>query len=73
MNKKFLTPMLLLVIVVMFSACSSGLKPLASEHFRATPQPLETVGGKVPVTISATFPGGGFNKNASVEIIPVLR
>ena len=73
MNKKFWMPILTLAVVVMFSACSSKLKPLASEHFRATPQPLEAVGGKVPVTISATFPGGWFNKNASIEVLPVLR
>ena len=65
--------MFILAIMVMFSACSSGLRPLVSEYVRATPQPLEAVGGKVPVTISATFPEGWFNKNASVKIIPVLK
>lgn len=73
MSKKFLMPIVTLAIVAMFSACSSGLKPLASELIKATPQPLEVIGGKVPVTINATFPEGWFNKNASVEIIPVLR
>ena len=73
MNKKFLMPMLILASVVMFSACSSGLKPLSSSYVKASPQPLEAVGGKVPVTINAIFPEKWFNKNASVEIIPVLR
>ena len=77
MNKKILTPIFMLVFTVviaaMFSACSSGLKPLASSYVKATPQPLEVVAERVPVTIDATFPEGWFNKNAAIEIIPVLR
>jgi len=65
-------PMFALAIVVMFSACS-GLKPLGSNYVKATPQPLEVIGGKVPVTIDATFPPKWFNKNASITIMPVLR
>jgi len=73
MNKKFLMPVFILAIVAMFSACSSGLKPLSSSYIKATPQPLEAVAGKVPVTIDATFPEGWFNKNAAIAIVPVLR
>ena len=73
MNKKFLMPVFVLAIVAMFSACSSGLKPLASSYVKTTPQPLEVVAEKVPVTINATFPEGWFDKNATVTIIPVLR
>ncbi len=73
MNKKILMPIFVLAIVAMFSACSSGLKPLASSYVKATPQPLEVVAGKVPVTINATFPEGWFNKNATVTVVPVLR
>ena len=72
-NKKILMPVFVLAIVAMFSSCASGLKPLASSYFKSTPQPLEAVAGKVPVTINATFPERWFNKNASVTIIPVLR
>jgi len=73
MNKKFLMPIFVLAIVAMFSACSSGLKPLSSNYVKATPQPLEVVADKVPVTINVTFPEKWFNKNAAIEIIPVLR
>ena len=75
MNKKFLMPVAVLAIVAMLSACSSSsvLKPLASSYFKATPQPLEVVAQKAPVTIDATFPAGWFDKNMSLTIIPVLR
>ena len=73
MNKKFLMPIFVLAIVAMFSACSSGLKPLSSSYVKTTPQPLEVVAEKIPVTINATFPEGWFNKNAAIEVIPVLK
>jgi hypothetical protein len=55
------------------TSCKSGLTPLASNYIKAEPQPLELVGGKVPVTINATFPAGWFSKKASLTVIPVLR
>jgi len=74
MNKKFILPaFLLLMIAGLFAACSSGLKPLAANYVKSDPQPLEMVAGKVPVTISATFPPKWFNKNATLMVIPVLR
>jgi len=74
MNKRFFIPALLsLVITVFFSACSSGLKPLAANYVKSDPQPLEMVAGKVPVTISATFPPKWFAKNATLVVTPVLR
>jgi len=74
MNKKFFLPaILLLMIAGLFAACSSGLKPLAANYVKSDPQPLEMVAGKVPVTISATFPPKWFNKNATLVVIPVLR
>ena len=74
MNKKITLPaLLLLVIAVIFSACSSGLKPLAANYINANPQPLELVAGKVPVTINATFPPKWFAKNATLTVTPVLR
>jgi len=74
MNKKFSFPALLLIVVaVIFSACSSGLKPLTANYITSTPQPLEMIAGKVPVTINATFPPKWFSKNATLKVIPVLR
>ena len=73
MNKKFLLPFLVLAAIFAFSSCSNKLKPLAVEYIKAQPQPLEAIGGKVPVTINATFPAKWFNKNAVVTVTPVLR
>lgn len=73
MNKKFLWPFFLLAAILAFSSCSNKLKPLAEEYIKAEPQPLEAIGGKVPVTINATIPAKWFNKKAVVTITPVLR
>lgn len=73
MSKKYLLPFLILAAIVGFSSCSNKLNPLAGEYIKAEPQPLEAIGGKVPVTINATFPAKWFNKNAVVTITPVLR
>ena len=74
MNKRIILPALLLLVVAgFFAACSSGLKPLAANYIQATPQPLEMVAGKVPVTINATFPPKWFDKKATLIVTPVLR
>jgi tetratricopeptide (TPR) repeat protein len=73
MSRKYVLPVLVLAIIVTFSSCSGKLNPLAGDYVKATPQPLEAVGGKVPVTIDATFPAKWFNKNAVVTVTPVLR
>ncbi|MDR2499005.1 MAG: hypothetical protein LBD28_06145 [Tannerellaceae bacterium] len=73
MSKKYLLPLLTLAIIVTLSSCSGKLNPLAGDYVKATPQPLEAAGGKVPVTIDATFPAKWFNKNAVVTVTPVLR
>ena len=67
MNKKFLSA------ILTFSSCSNKLKPLAEEYIKAEPQPLEAIGGQVPVTINATIPAKWFNKKAVVTMTPVLR
>jgi Flp pilus assembly protein TadD len=73
MTKNFLSTLLMVATVVFYTACSSGLKPLASDYIKAEPQPLELVAGKVPVTINATFPANWFNKKATLTVLPVLR
>jgi hypothetical protein len=74
MHKKIILYSFILVAMVGFmTACSSGLKPLASDYIKAEPQPLELTAGKVPVTINATFPANWFNKKATLVVTPVLR
>lgn len=73
MNKKIFLPFLALAAIFVFSACSGKLTPLSEQYIKADPQPLEAIGGEVPVTISATFPAKWFNKNAVVTVTPVLR
>lgn len=74
MNKRIIIPSFLFVLMVgLFAACSSGLKPLAANYIKAEPQPLVLVAGKVPVTINATFPEKWFNKKATLTVTPVLR
>ncbi|MDR3338748.1 MAG: hypothetical protein LBT25_01415 [Candidatus Symbiothrix sp.] len=74
MNKRILLPAIVFVVLAgLFSACSTGLKPLAANYIKAEPQPLELVAGKVPVTINATFPTKWFNKKATLVVTPVLR
>ncbi len=73
MNKKLFLPFLALAAIFAFSSCSNKLKPLAEEYIKAEPQPLEAVGGQVPVTINATIPAKWFNKKAVVTVTPVLK
>ena len=73
MNKKFYLPFFVLAVIMTLSSCSNKLKPLAEQYIKAEPQPLEAIGGKVPVTINATFPAKWFNKKAVVTVTPVLR
>jgi tetratricopeptide (TPR) repeat protein len=73
MSKKYVLPFFILAAIVTFSSCSNKLNPLAEKYIKAEPQPLEAIGGKVPVTIDATFPAKWFNKNAVITITPVLR
>ncbi|MDR0575310.1 MAG: hypothetical protein LBG96_15050 [Tannerella sp.] len=73
MNKKIFLPFFALAAIFVFSACSGKLTPLSEQYIKADPQPLEAIGGEVPVTIGATFPAKWFNKNAVVTVTPVLR
>lgn len=61
------------LLTVILTSCSKKMSPLASSLFTANPSPLELVGTKVPVTINGKFPEKWFDKNATVEVIPVLK
>ncbi len=73
MKRSFFLPFILLAVIVGFGSCSSKLQPLSANYVKATPQPLVVEGASIPVTINATFPQKWFNKNATVEVTPVLR
>ena len=70
--KKFYLPLVALVML-MLASCSKKMGELSSDYFTVTPQVLEAVGGKVPVTIDGKFPEKYFKKKAVVEVTPVLK
>ena len=71
MTKKLYLPLLMALVIALASCGKMGeLKP---EYFTTTPQVLEAVGGKVPVTINGKFPEKYLKKNAVVEVTPVLK
>ena len=70
--KKLYLP-LLVILTAIISSCSSKMGELPSDYFTTTPQVLEAVGNKVPVTINGRFPEKYFNKKAVVEVTPVLK
>jgi tetratricopeptide (TPR) repeat protein len=75
MNRKsYLLSLLFAITVVLFAtSCSSKLTPLSQSNFNVTPNPLETVGNQIPVTVNGTFPEKWFHKNATVTITPILK
>ena len=57
MSKKNFLPFLVMAAILMaLASCSGKLKPLSAQYIQADPQPLEVVGGQVPVTISIAYP-----------------
>ena len=73
MTKKLYLPLLMAMVVALFSSCSKKMGELSADYFTVTPQVLEAVGGKVPATINSKFPEKYFNKKAVVEVTPVLK
>lgn len=64
---------LVVALVAVLTSCGSKMGELSSDYFTTTPQVLEAVGGKVPVTINGKFPEKYFNKKAVVTVTPVLK
>lgn len=67
-------------LILTLSVCSlalmtscSKLGKLTSDCFSVSPNPLETVGGKVPATVEGQFPEKFMNKKAIVTVVPELR
>lgn len=71
--KKNLVLFLSAASIIAMSSCSSKLGSLSADNFNVTPNPLETKGGQVPVTINGTFPEKYMNKKAVVTVTPELR
>ena len=71
MIKKLYLPLVALLVLA-FSSCSK-MGELDPSYFTTDPEVLETIGGKVPVTITGKFPEKYFKKTATVEVTPVLR
>ena len=46
MTKKLYLPLLMAIVVALFSSCKK-MGPLSADYFTVTPQVLEAVGGKV--------------------------
>lgn len=55
------------------TSCSGKLKALSADNFNVTPNPLESKGGNVAVTINGTFPEKYMKKKATVTVVPQLR
>lgn len=71
--KKNLILFLSAASVIALSSCSSKLGELSADNFKVTPNPLESRGGQVAVTIDGTFPEKYMKKKAMVTVIPELR
>lgn len=71
--KKNLILFLSAASVIALSSCSSKLGELSADNFNVTPNPLESRGGQVAVTINGTFPEKYMKKKAMVTVIPELR
>ena len=71
MIKKLYLPLVALFVLALSSCSKMG--ELSSDYFTTTPEVLEAIAGKVPVTINGKFPEKYLKKNATVEVTPVLR
>ena len=67
------TAVLSVAVLAITSSCSSKLRPLTADQVKAEPQPLEVVGGKVPVTVHLTFPAKWFPKDATLTVVTIIR
>ena len=59
--------------LLLLTSCSGKLGALSADIFTVTPNPLETLAGKVPATVNGTFPEKYMKKKALVSVTPELR
>lgn len=72
-NFKVLAAIVLAVFMVSGCGLSKMVKKYNTVKFKATPEVLETHGGKISVTVEGTIPAKYFHKKAIVEFTPVLK
>lgn len=60
------------VLLIGTTGCSKKIGAFQSSYFNTVPTPLETVGEKVPATITGNIPAKFMQKNAKVTATPVL-
>jgi len=65
----------LFLSILIFTGCGLGkmIKKYPTVKYTATPQVLETHGGKISVSVTGTIPAKYFNKKATVKFTPVLK
>lgn len=76
MKKKSIFRIALGSAVVLAVGCSSPnkmLKEAATVRYNVTPDPLEMKGDSVEISVNVVYPAKFFNKNAVMELTPVLK
>ena len=76
MKKKSIFQIVLGSAVLVAVGCSSPnkmLKDAASVRYNVTPDPLEMKGDSVEISVNVVYPAKFFNKNAVMELTPVLK
>lgn len=76
MKKQFSLFTILGIAIIFATAmpgCAPKLKPLPESAVKATPQPLERVGQKIPAELAVNFPAGWFHKKALLRVTPVYH
>lgn len=60
------------VATLALTGCAGKMKPFAANYFTTNPNPLETIGGKIPAVVTGNIPAKFFNKDAVVSVTPFL-
>lgn len=69
MKKVQLFFILLMGSVIFYTGCISTKAPT----YQVTPNPLETKGGKVSISVKGTFPEKSFNKKGALYLQPIVK
>ena len=74
--KRFLSGVLIAGAILGLTSCSSSLSSMQKKHntvrYQISPNPMETTGDKVIVTINGNIPQNYFKKDAVMYLQPVL-
>ncbi|MDE6243562.1 MAG: tetratricopeptide repeat protein, partial [Muribaculaceae bacterium] len=72
MSQKIMLTALSALVLMGGASCSKKLGQFKSEYFTLNPEPLEVQGRNVPATVAAAIPAKFMQKNAQVQVTPVL-